>query len=57
MKWDAEKEKEIDIEVGEEASKIILTTLENLAAQERLTLGGLSLYERFSPEEGEKDGS
>lgn len=48
--WDAIKEKEKDIVLGEQADIIIRTALQKVDAEKKVTIHNISLFEKFQPE-------
>lgn len=48
--WDAEKDPNKEMDIGREAKKIIVETLEKLDKDEKLTQEHFSLYEKFVEE-------
>ena len=47
FKWEQDKEKDKEIEIGEKATDIIVSTLKRLDKEEKLTDGQIELWEKF----------
>lgn len=50
VSWNSEKEKNLEIDMGEAIKSVIKTTLKKLNTQKKLEMSFIPLYERFAEE-------